>query len=222
MGSLQMSKAAIGEAQRLGHSWVGPEHGLLAILRGDPADTARRALEEAGLEAERFERWYGERIERSDPKPKRDPLKTGISPNPAWYGVVGRAEGFANTLGTGEVRPVDLLLALLWDNREWLPVSQLGVARETVVEILVEAGVAVPAVPMPELDRPLKNPVRVDFPMRALGPVVERLQQRHPPGSGLRWGINHDEAERAWAFAEEGIDLQAIVDEVITEQGDQP
>lgn len=213
-----MSKAAFAEAKRLGHSWVGPEHGLLAILQGDPADAARRAVEEAGLDAERFERCYVERIERSDPKPKRNPERKGTSPNPAWYGVVGRAEGFASAFGTGEVRPVDLLLALLWDNREWLPVTELGIARETVVEALVRAGVTVPAVPMPERDRPFRNPIRVDFPMSALGGVVEQLQQRHPPGSELRWGINHDEAERAWVFAEEGIDLQAIVDQVIAAQ----
>ncbi|MCA1845599.1 MAG: Clp protease N-terminal domain-containing protein [Actinobacteria bacterium] len=122
MGSLEMSKAAFAEAKRLGHSWVGPEHGLLAILQGDPADVARRAVEEAGLDSEQFERFYVERVARSDQKPKRDPEREGISPNPAWYGVVGRAEGFASTLGTGEVRPLDLLVALLWDNREWLPI----------------------------------------------------------------------------------------------------
>jgi hypothetical protein len=218
VGSREISKAAFAEAKRLGHAWVGPEHGLLAILMGEPADVARRALEEAGLEAGQFERWYVERIEKSDPKPKRLAEEKGISPNPAWYGVVGRAEGFASTLGTGQVRPVDLLLALLWDNREWLPVTSLGIARETVVEALVRAGVAVPAVPMPELDRPFRNLVRVDFPMSALGRVIESLRERHPPGSGLRWGFNHDEGERAWAFAEEGVDLQTIVDEVIATQ----
>src|SRR5947207_10267660 len=58
--------------------------------------------------------------------PKRD----GISPNPAWYGVVGRAEGLAAGVGVSDVRPVDLLLALLWDTSEWLPVTELGVSRE--------------------------------------------------------------------------------------------
>jgi hypothetical protein len=214
-----MSKAAFAEAKRLGHSWVGPEHGLLVILRGDPADVARRAVEEAGLDAERFERFYVERIERSDPKPKRDPDRDGISPNPAWYGVVGRAEGLAAGVGVSDVRPVDLLLALLWDTSEWLPVAGLGVSREDVAASLGRSGVTLPATPLPELDRPWRNPVRVDFPMSALGEVVEVLKQRHPPGSGLRWAINHDEAERAWAFAEEGIDLHGIVDQVIADDG---
>jgi hypothetical protein len=215
MASLEMLKAAFAEAERLGHSWVGPEHGLLAILRGDPADTARLALEEAGLEAERFEQWYVESVGRSDPKPKRDPGRDGISPNPAWYGVLGRAEGLAAGVGVSDVRPVDLLLALLWDTREWLPVTGLGVSREDVAASLGRAGVTLPATPPPDLDRPWRNPVRVDFPMSALGGVVEVLKQRHPPGSGLRWAINHDEAERAWAMAEEGIDLQVIVDQVL-------
>jgi hypothetical protein len=214
-----MSKAAVAEAQRLGHSWVGPEHGLLAILRGDPVDVARRAVEDAGLDAERFERWYVESIERSDPKPRRDPDRDGISPNPAWYGVAGRAEGLAAGAGVSDVRPVDLLLALLWDTSEWLPVTGLGVSREDVATSLGRSGVTLPAAPLPDLDRPWRNPVRVDFPMSALGQVVEVLRQRHPPGSELRWGINHDEAERAWAFAEEGIDLQGIVDQVIADDG---
>ena len=213
-----MSRAAFAEAERLGHSWVGPEHGLLAILRGDPADPARLAVEEAGLDAARFERFYVESVERSDPKPKQDPDR-GISPNPAWYGVAGRAEGLAAAAGASDVRPVDLLLALLWDTREWLPVSALGVSREDVAAHLGRSGVTLPASPLPDLDRPWRNPVRVDFPMSALEAVVEVLKQRHPPGSGLRWGINHDEADRAWAFAEEGVDLQGIVDQVVADGG---
>ena len=87
-----MSKAAFAEAKRLGHSWVSPEHGLLAILQGDPADVARRAVEEAGLDAERFERFYVERIERSDPKPKRDPETGRHQPESGlvWRGRPGR------------------------------------------------------------------------------------------------------------------------------------
>lgn len=142
-----MSKAAFSEADRLGHSWVGPEHGLLAILRGDPADTARIAVEEAGLDAERFERWYVESVDRSDPKPSRDPDRGGISPNPAWYSVAGRAEGLAAGVGVSDVRPVDLLLALLWDTREWLPVSGLGVSREEVAASLGRSGVYPPSHP---------------------------------------------------------------------------
>jgi hypothetical protein len=114
-----MSRAAFAEAKRLCHTWVGPEHGLLAILRGDPADVARRAVEDAGLDADRFERWCVEQVERSDPPPKRDPDGTVISPNPAWYGLAGRAEGFAAGAGHGDVRPVDLLIAMLW-GQEWV------------------------------------------------------------------------------------------------------
>ena len=213
-----MSKAAFAEAKRLGHSWVGPEHGLLAILRGDPGGTARMALEEAGLDADQFER-HVERIERSDPKPNRDPAGGGISPNPGWYGAVGRAEGLAAGVGVSDVRPVDLLLALLWHTTEWLPVTGLGVSREDVAASLGRSGVTLPATPLPNLERPWRNPVRVDFPMRALGKVVEVLKERHPPRSGLRWLINHDQAELAWAIAEEGIDLQGIVDQVVADDG---
>src|SRR6185436_19309039 len=145
--------------------------------------------------------------------------RDGISPNPAWYGVAGRADGLAASVGVSDVRPVDLLLALLWDTREWLPVTELGISREDVAANLGQAGVTLPAAPLPALDRPWRNPVRVDFPMRALGGVVKVLKQRHPPGSGLRWLINHDQAERAWVIAEEGIDLQVIVDQVVEDDG---
>ncbi|MGH9122847.1 MAG: hypothetical protein ACRDYC_13045, partial [Acidimicrobiales bacterium] len=95
----------------------------------------------------------------------------------------------------------------------WAMVSAFGVTREGVVSQLSAAGVTLPAAPMPDLDQPFHNPTRIEFPFAKLRGVVKLLQVRHRPGAGLRWGINHDRTGRAWAFAEEGIDLQAIVDE---------
>ncbi len=213
MSGFRVFRAAADEAQRLGHHWMGPEHGLLAILRGDADDTARRALEEAGLDAARFEEAYLDRLERSDPQPRRETEQQGVQPNPAWYRAEGRAEGFAHALGTGRVSSVDFLLSLLWDDREWLRVRDLDISRDTVVEGLARRGVTLPAAPLPELEKPWGNTVRVDFPSSALDAVIALLVERHPPGPGPRWGFNHDGAERAWAFAEEGIDLQALVDE---------
>lgn len=49
-----------------------PSTGCWPSCGGDPDDAARMAVEEAGLDAERFERWYVESVERSDPKPDPD------------------------------------------------------------------------------------------------------------------------------------------------------
>jgi hypothetical protein len=152
MGMSDIQRASFREAQRLGCDWAGPEHGLLAILRGDPHDTARRVLEEVGLDASMVERV----LEQMGRGAKEQ--RSGVTSNPALHQVYGRAEGFAACLGTGEVRPVHLLLALLWDEWHWLFAEQMGNSRETVVEALGRAGVALPPSPPPELERPIKGP----------------------------------------------------------------
>ena len=48
---MRLLKIGADEASRLGQHWMGPEHTLLGILRGDPDDVARRALEQAGVDA---------------------------------------------------------------------------------------------------------------------------------------------------------------------------
>ena len=202
-------------ARRLGHHWVGPEHGVIAILHAAADDPARRALELCGFDGAAFEAHYGERIERDRAQSGDVEDEPGGRPNPAWYAMWGRAEGFSHALGTGTVQPVDLLLALLWDNRDWLSTRQFDVARETVVVHLRDLGVRIPDHPMPDLDRPFVNPQRVDFPLSAMDQVIAVLVERHPPGAELRWGINHDGKDAGWAFAEEGIDLQGIVRQVL-------
>ena len=44
-------------------------------------------------------------------------------------------------------------------------------------------------------------------------PPAELLAERHPPGSGPTFGFNYKDDETAWVRAEDGIDLQSIVDE---------
>src|SRR5688572_14787712 len=97
-------------ARRLGHRWVGPEHGVIVIAAGAGDDPARRALEAAGFDGAAFEGRYVERVERHRVGIGDDDRERGegLSPNPAWYGIWGRAEGFAGALGSGTVRPADL------------------------------------------------------------------------------------------------------------------
>ncbi len=199
--------AAFKEAERLGHSFVGPEHGLLAVLRGDPTDSARLSLEEVGITVDRVERLLTRMIEadpRSVPKPA-----TGITPNPAWYRVAGRAEGFAASLGTGDVRPLDLVLALLWSRRPLLDAT--APSRQALVEALARHGATLPPTPLPELDRQPRFTQHIEIPRRSLSRVLALLAENHPPGAGPTYGFNHDGGQRAWVNAEEGIDLQGIV-----------
>lgn len=205
--------AAFKEAERLGHDFVGPEHGVLAVLRGDPTDLARLSLEDVGITADGVERLLKRMIE-ADPRavPER---AQGISPNPAWYRVIGRAEGFAASAGTGDVRPLDFVLALLWSRRPLL--DQPASSRETLVKSLAQRGAALPSTPLPELERQPRFTQNVEFPRRYLAPVLALLHARHPVGVGPTYGFNHDGAERAWVNAEDGIDLQAIVDSAVAE-----
>ena len=205
--------AAFKEAERLGHDFVGPEHGVLAVLHGDPTDLGRLALADVGITADSVERLLRQMIE-ADPRamPERAP---GISPNPAWYRVIGRAEGFTACLGTGDVRPLDLVLALLWSGRPLL--DQPASSREALVEALARRGAGLPPTPLPELERRPRFTQNVEFPRRYLAPVLALLHERHPVGVGPTYGFNHDGAERAWVNAEDGIDLQAIVNSAVAE-----
>jgi hypothetical protein len=47
--------------------------------------------------------------------------------------------------------------------------------------------------------------------------VLDLLHERHQVGTGPTYGFNHDGAERAWIDAEDGIDLQGIVDSALAE-----
>lgn len=152
MGRSDIQRASLEEAQRLGHDWAGPEHGLLAILGSDPEDVARRVLEEVGMDAGMVERLLEQMARGTRQK------RQGVTSNPAWHRMFGRAEGFAACLGTGELEPVHLLLALLWDERRWQFAERQGASREAVVEALGRAGVALPSAPMPELERPIELP----------------------------------------------------------------
>lgn len=152
MGTSGIQRASFEEARRLGHDWAGPEHGLLAILRGDASDVARRVLEEVGMDAGMVERQLQRKEEGIKDK------RRGVLANPAWQHMFGRAEGFAACLGTGELEPVHLLLALLWDERFWQFAEQQGESRDAVFEALARAGVALPSAPIPELERPVVFP----------------------------------------------------------------
>jgi hypothetical protein len=206
---MRLLKMGADEATRLGQHWMGPEHTLLGVLRGDPDDVARRALEQAGVDASMVEGW----ITRMDTGAGEE--RAGVKPNPRWYTIEGRAEGMAAALGASEVGSVHFLLALLWDQRRWNLTEEPGVSREAIVTALAELGATLPAAPLPDLERKRNFTQYVEFPRHKTSEVLRLLAERHPPGSGPTYGFNYTDDETAWVRAEDGIDLQSIVDEAI-------
>jgi hypothetical protein len=212
---MRLFRIGAEEARRLGQHWIGPEHGLLGILRGDPHDMARRALEQAGVDAAMVEGW----ITRMDSTSVRDEPEesSGGRPNPRWYTIHGRAEGIAAGLGAEQTGSVHFLLALLWDERRWHLTEAPGVTREAIVAALAELGAKLPLAPLPELERKLNMTQYVEFPRHSASQVLKLLAERHPPGSGPTFGFNYKDDDTAWVRAEEGIDLQGIVDEALAQ-----
>jgi Clp amino terminal domain, pathogenicity island component len=208
----RLLKIGADEATRLGQHWMGPEHTLLGILRGDPDDLARRALEQAGVDASMVEAW----ITPMDSGAGEE--STGVKPNPRWYTIEGRAEGMAAALGAAEPGTVHFLLALLWDQRRWNLTEAPGISRKAIVTALTERGATLPAAPLPELERKLNFTQHVEFPRNKSSEVLQLLAERHPPGRGPTFGFNYKDEEVAWVRAENGIDLQGIVDEAIASE----
>lgn len=204
------------EAVRLGQHWMGPEHTLLGILRGDADGVARRALEQAGVDASMVEGWII-RMDTAEPAVKMEG-RSGVKPNPRWYTIEGRAEGIAVALGAEEPASVHFVFALLWDQRRWDLTEAPGVSREGIVAALAELGATLPAAPLPELERRLNLTQYVEFPRSKTSEVLRLLVERHPPGSGPTFGFNYKDDETAWVDAEDGIDLQGIVDEALAQK----
>jgi hypothetical protein len=137
---MRLLKIGADEATRLGQHWMGPEHTLLGILRGEPDDLARQALERAGVDAGMVEGWISRKSTGNDEDPE------GVSPNPYWHTVYGRAQGIS----------------------------------------------------------------------------IGLLAERHPPGTGPTFAFNYKDDDVAWVRAEEGIDLQLIVDEALERSAEPP
>ena len=214
---MRLLKIGADEASRLGQHWMGAEHTLLGILRGDPDDVARRALEQAGVDAAMVEGW----ITRMDTNKEKDAEKSGVKPNPRWQMIHGRAEGIAAGLGAEKTGTVHFLLATLWDSRRWWLTETPGVTREAIVAALAELGAALPAAPLPELERKTDMTQYVEFPRSATDHVLKLLIERHPPSpDGPSISFNYKDDDTAWVRAETGIDLQGIVDEALAQERD--
>jgi ATP-dependent Clp protease ATP-binding subunit ClpA len=208
---------AVLEATQLGHSWVGDEHFLLALLA--TRSVASEVLEELGVTRGRITTSLERRAEYQAQFPEAERADAGISPTPAAYGLMGRADGFAASDGARHPRPEHWLLAMMWTTSSAVStLHHLGASQTAVIEGLRERGVHVPEID-PPLYRPWRRGQTVEVEHDELQPLLDVLRHLYPPGSDLRWGFNWlpDEAQRrARVDAESGIDLDAALAEART------
>jgi hypothetical protein len=193
---------AFREAAALGHTWIGSEHYLLAILAMEVESPAVAALARLGA---------------SDPPINDASIEAeDVTLNPAAHEFLGRAEGIAVGLGAPAVKLEHVLMAYLWDtSHSYGSLEGFGLTPQAVLEELERRGVAVPTGSLPPRPRP---GTRVFVPFDAADEIWTRLYDRLPHDSGL--GINHDEeSRRAWVVADQDIDLESHVRSILKELG---
>jgi hypothetical protein len=186
----------------LGRTVASDDLFLLAITELDSAEPARRALAACGIDSERLKPHI--KVEGDG---RLDPAQ-GLHYAPAYYLLLGRAQGFAATLGDGAITPEHVLLALLWDPASVSSshVWRLGTSRERIVERLHDLGVPTPAAALPR-QREIEWGRRVWFDRADVPHVINHLRARIAPAT--RWGFNY-EGHRAWAIAESSVDLDEL------------
>jgi hypothetical protein len=131
---------------------------------------------------------------------------------------MGRSEGFAAAAGS-RVEPEHVLLALLWDPQsvQTSLLRDVGTSRTEVYRTLGDLGVPVPPTDLPPTDdRPRGE--RVSFPYERFALVLREVPRRLPEGSFLGFNFNH-ERTTAWVVATADVDLQAVVDDVLSRGG---
>jgi hypothetical protein len=198
------------EAEDLGHSWVGPDHFLLALLRPADESVAADVLRACGLTHERFAEELARVLDKASLGRAKETEQATPELNPAAYCMRGRAEGMATGLGEEQVGPEHVVLAALWDpytlTRDVL--TNLGVDPENVVSRVASAGIRVPAVPLPKPEQ-WRWGDEVDVPIAQLCALTAELPGLLPPGTPF--AFNHDGKERGWVIAGEDVDLDAYV-----------
>ena len=205
-----MFNRAAAEARKLEHSWIGPEHFLLALL-AEPSP-ATDALAAVDVTYERFETHLRSlRYVSGQPLPAYDPERT-LSLNPAAHDLRGLAKGFAIASGSSRRQPLHWLLAMIYmDHTPATHLDSLGVSARAILDALRQRGIAVPAVEPPTY-RAWRQTHEIHIDEAELKPVLALLNERHPAGSEWQWGFNWlpGDPRRARIRAEQGVDLEAI------------
>lgn len=194
-------------SREAGHRHVGPEHALGALLRPETNSVAAEVLRELGIT---WERWHSHnRVEGLEER--------GRQFNPAWYGLVGFAEGLALTDGADRVADEHVLLALAYRRTSRHPdcLLELGADPDEVVLALARRGIAVSDLrPPASAPDPVPQGPRVFFPEDEFSPVTRALAERFPPGAGY-WGWNTDGDGRFWIDGDADLNLDEVVRSVV-------
>ena len=208
-----MDGRAAKEAIRLRQNWLGAEHYLLAVLV-EPG-VATDVMSELGVTHEGVARELA-RMKTVNGKRIRYVASKGIATNPRAHDVNGWANGFAAAAGRHEPSSEDFLLATLYEGGGivWTVLRELGVSAAAVVDVMRRRGIRTPDF-NPDEDPPWRGHHEVEVAKSEWQDVVDILNEKVPPISGLRWGFNsrRDRPGKIQFAAEDGIDLDAIVAE---------
>lgn len=200
------------EAVAVEDGWVGDTHVLLALLAGRPDSLAAAVLGSCGITYDRMAASHDVMRAGPPPGPRADPASPA-APSPACRAMLGRAQGLAAASGAGSVRSEHALLAWLWedDGQAVALLEHLGTTAPAALDALAAAGATVPGVDPPEPDRRAWGE-RVAFPPDRLPEVRAGMVRALRPGD---WGWNVDSGT-AWVIAVSGIDLHALVDDLLS------
>jgi hypothetical protein len=197
--------AAFDEARARGHTWVGAEHLLLALTKEPPGSPAREALNACGIAETSAATLMNDREASLS-------NRSGVSPNPRFYGIQGRAEGLAVRAGKARPTGEDFLLALLWESNgpHAHMLNGLGVTPEALQTALASQGAAVPDLQPPPFDN-TKWGERVSI-LRSEydGGLPSRIADLLPKGTPFGCNARGDDA---WVIAGEGVDLEPYIEE---------
>ena len=196
--------SALALAASTGSRHAGVGH-LMAAMIGDESTVVSRVLREAGVTRERVVELFGIGATSE---------RTGhVSVPPMVHATLGLARGLALAHGATEADATHVLLALVYSDSGGVVSMwrRLGVSPADLAGRLALAGVRVPPVAPPQ--PPVLAPTHgVIFPLDDLQPVLRAMLRRYPPGSGVRWGWNTLDDDRAVIYT----DRVAPVEEVVT------
>ena len=196
-GAHAVMVAAFRVASTVGAGHVGVDHLLAALTDPSEPTPAAQALADLGVTKER-----ATAVLATGEKTEQWTVLT-----PAAQVVLATARGYALAKGT----PTDaghVLLALAYSTPGLVDATcqRLGTTRAAIVAALAARGVDVPRQPPPEART---GPgYSVTFPAADLDAVIKALTRAYPPGSAVRWGMNHiDDRGVIVADSSEAIDL---------------
>lgn len=140
---------------------------MLALLHPESSTSASMALRAAGASydafAEQLATLPADYVDRG--YTLRSPAEARVV-TPEAREFLGRAEGIAIGHGSAKARPEHLLLSLLWDTVNPVPIAilaRLGASREAIVTELNQFDITLPTVELPAISTRLEfRPVSAD------------------------------------------------------------